>query len=109
MGANMYAGEAEIYTRDGCSLVSNWCHRFDKRDFSNVDWTDLMGVYDFPNEIVQAANAAVPLTFSEALAGGWIHEPGRYRNRDTTPEAFDEVRRFLTAAAECGEGIRGGY
>lgn len=109
MGADMHAGDAEIYTRDGCSLVSSWCHRFDKRDFSNVDWTELMGVYNFPDEIVQAANAAVPQSFTEALAGGWIDEPDRYRNRDTTPEAFDEVRRFLAAAAESGEGIRGSY
>jgi hypothetical protein len=109
MGADMSGGEGNtLHTRNGCSLVDDWCWQFEpKAHEEKMRDYDMMGVYDHTSEAVKAADAVVPHSFAEARLSGFIGEGASTRPVDEGD--FLTAREFLRRAAEAGEGICGGY
>jgi hypothetical protein len=109
MGAEMSGGEGNtLHTRNGCSLVGDWCWRFEPEEHhEKMRDYDMIGVYDHTPEAVKAANAMIPQSYADARMGGFIGEDASARPVDEGD--FLTAREFLRRAAEAGEGIGGGY
>ena len=109
MGAEMSGGAGnKLYTRNACSLIDDWCWRFESKEHhEKMSDYDMMGVYELTAEAVKAADATVPHSFAEARLSGFIGEGASARPVDEAD--FLTAREFLRRAAEAGDGIGGGY